>query len=593
MAVAVALKQRTISPAARTVIAGGAKAEKCRRSLHEFMKAAWAEIEPGVAFEDNWHIKAFADHVQWMLEGWLIANGKGNPAQRRRVIESWNAHGLEFMPGELLVQNMVWNLAPETLKSRILMVFAPAWMWLHDPTWSVCCISSVDDVVKRDSNAHRDIVQSKWYRETFAIKWRVRRDIDAVGEWMTTAGGERKSRTILSGFVGVHVNALFLDDPDDPDRVWNESDRKRVQNKWTRVIKNRVKPADRAIRIATQQRVHVDDWTASQIAKGLWSPEDRKAWAWMAIPVLFGRGPKEAPRFSPWGWCDPRSVANENMHPARFSKALIADEERDRGPEGFEAQYNQSPDRFDGGMIKRADVRFFRVVDQPPATRARPAGCGLREDGSPEPAFVLKYTPTGDLDIDWLTITVDCSNGSERVTASQVGILVVGGKGLQRFVFDDRTRPMSIDDMYIACRETVAMWPAKKILIELAAAGASVISEMKKQLAAGTLIGPDGRAVVIEIVPIINVAHDSKEARAAAMVPAWRAGLVHVMEGASWLYPTVSDGGKVLDQGFVAEMCTFPKSKKNDRVDAMSQVMTYYRAKVDVKASWQAMSRPL
>lgn len=588
-AVAVA-KQPSISPESRTIIAGGARAEKMRRNLYEFMRGAWEILEPGVEFNDNWHIRAFCDHIQWMLEGWLVAMKKGTPAMRKRAIDSWDAHGLLFREGEVLVQNMIWNLAPTTLKSRILMVFAPAWMWLHDPTWSVCAISSVLDNVQRDSNAHRDLVTSPWYKTTFEISWRIRRDIDAVGDWKTTAGGERKSRTILSGFVGVHVNAIFLDDPDDPDRVWNESDRKKVQNKWSRTIRRRMKKPQIDLRIAIQQRVHIEDWTATQVAKGQWSPEDRMGWVWMAIPTLFGRGPKAAPRFSPWGWCDPRTVANENIQPARFTPAMIADEERELGPEGFEAQYNQNPDRFDGGMIKRANVRFFRIQDMPVTTVVRPIGCGVTADGRQEEAYILKRLADGSLDLDWLVITVDCSNGSERLTASQCGILVVGGKGLQRFVFDDRTAIMSIDDMYIKVRETIGAWPVSKVLIELKAAGASVVNEMQKQLEAGALLGPDGQPCIVEIISIIDEKNDSKEARAAAMVPAWRSGLVFVLDGAEWLFPKMGDGGKLLDQGFVAELCTFPKSKKNDRVDAMSQVMTYFRAKSNVLDDWRAMA---
>ncbi len=590
MASAAALKRHTISLESRQALIGGAKAEKARRSLYHFLRQSWHVLEPGVKFEDNWHVLAFCDHVQWLLEGWLVANGKGTRAMRDRVVASWAYHGMDYVTGELLVQNMIWNLAPSTLKSRILMVIAPAWMWLHAPAWSVCAISGINDNVKRDSNAHRDLVTSAWYRGTFGITWRIRRDTDSVGDWKTTAGGERKSRTLGEGFTGVHVDALFLDDPDDADRVWSESARKGVQNRWTRAIKNRVKDMDRCLRIAIQQRVHVDDWTAAQVAKGVWSPDDRKAWAWMAIPVLFGRGPRDAPRYSPWGWCDPRTVANENMHTARFSESTLADEERDKGPEGVEAQYNQNPDRFDGGLIKRSNVRFFRIEDWPVSTRPRPAGCGRKEDGSNEDAFVLRYDKLGELDLDWMTVSVDCSNGGERVTNSAVGILVVGGKGMQRFVFDDRTEVMGIDEMYEAVAEACSAWPVQKAIIELKAAGASVISDMRKRLARGDIVAPDGRAAVIELVAY-NPGNDSKESRAAAMVSSWRSGLVHVLDGADWLYPKVNDSGRTLDQGFVGEICTFPKSKRNDRVDAIAQVIAYYREAVDVRAGWEALGR--
>jgi hypothetical protein len=574
-----------------------AKRELAKRSLYEFVKQSWTvhESEPP---QWNWHIEAFCWHVQMMLEGWLVANGHGTDEMRARQIEMWRRHGLRMIEGELLVQNLIANLPPQTLKSRILMVCAPAWMWIHFPAWKVCCISGVDDNVKRDSNAHRDLVESPWYISTFLtddngkIAWTVRGDIDAVGEWVTTAGGERKSKTMLGSYQGIHSDGIFLDDPDDAHRVHSEPARRDVQGKWTRAIKNRVKNSDKSIRIAVQQRVHVDDWTSAQLAKGLWGRYDRKAWAWFCLPLMFGRAPKEVPATTPWGWTDPRTVANENLHPVRFSEAMIADEIRDRGPEGFEAQYNENPAPLDGGLIKRTDVRFFRIAGEPIADRKRPIGCGLDADGNNIPAIELGYRDDGTLDLDWLTITIDCSNGSEAVTASAVGILVCGGRGMQRFVLDDRTDIMGIQGMYDAVADAIRSWPAEKILIELAAAGTSVINELGKLLAAGKILWPDGTPAIVEIVAItpgtatnaagivVQKGRDSKQGRAAAMAPAWRAGLWFVLEGADWLYAKVIAGGRVTDPGFIGEVCTFPKSARNDRIDALSQLATYYREEV-------------
>ncbi len=591
MAASASARQQVISPDARRVISGGARAEQMRRSLYEFLRGAWDELEPGVPFLDNWHVKAFCEHVQWMLESWLVATGKGTKAMRDRVHASWRYHGMTYVEGEVLVQNMIWNLPPGTLKSKILMVCAPAWMWLHHPSWSVCAISGVDDNVERDSNAHRELVRSFWYRQTFQISWRISRARDSVGEWRTTAGGERKSKTLGSRFTGVHVDALFLDDPDDADQVWSESARMAARNRWTRSVKNRVHSLDISLRIAIQQRVHVDDWTASQVAKGVWSPDNRKAWAWANVPVQFGRGPAEVPRITPFGWFDPRRVANENMHPARFSPEVLADEELDKGPEGFEAQYNGNPDRFDGGIISRANIRFCRIEGTPVSTRPRPVGCGRGPDGQLEEARVIKLNPkTGELDVDWIDVSVDCSNGSERLTASAVGIVVGAGKGMERFILDDLTDVMSIDQMYDRVAEAISRWVVRKAIIELKAAGASVIADLKKRLARGDIVWPNGVPAIVEIVEY-NPGHDSKESRAAATISAWRANLIYVLDGADWLYPKLNDSGRTLDQGFVGEICTFPKSKRDDRVDAIAQLLAHRRMTKDQKSAWRAMAR--
>ncbi len=572
----------------RILLARAARAEKARRSLFEFLKQGWHVLEPGVTLDEGWHIEAVCLHVQWMLEGWLVANGYGTAEMKARVCAQFAAHGLTWKQGQLLVQNFLANVPPGTLKSRILMVFAPAWMWLHCPSWSLCAISSVDDNVTRDSNAHRELVASAWYRATFSIEWTIKKKADSVGDWQTTAGGERKSRPLLAGFTGVHVDALLLDDPDDAHRVFSEPERKKVQNKWTRAIKNRVKSLDRSIRIAIQQRVHVDDWTAYSLRNGRWSRDRRLAWAQLCLPLLAGHGPKDLAPTTPWGWSDPRTIAGECLQPSRFSEEAIADERIDRGPYGFESQYNQNPEPLDNGMIKHAWLRFFRLEDTPANPRRRPDGCRTVEE---DPTYTLLTRKDGGLDLDWLTITVDCSNGSEALTASAVGLLAIGGKGQQRFAFDDRTAVMGILEMYAAVRGIIEAWPVGRVLIELKAAGSSVIADLKQALAKGDLIGPDGRPCVVVVEAITDV-KDSKESRAAAMVPAFAAGLVYVLEGAPWLYPTFRDG-KLIDTGFVGEVCVFPQSKRNDRIDALSQLMTRYRGQVSSDQRLKQASRAL
>lgn len=590
-AIAAARKTRQLSHQDRIAVARGARAELAKRSLFEFLKQSWHVHEPGVTPLWNWHIEAFCWHVQLLLEGWLVANDLGTPAMKRRQVDLWERHGLTFEEHSLLVQNMIFNLPPITLKSRILMVVAPAWLWLHAPSFELAAISSVDDNVKRDSNLHRDLVESNWYRNSFGVKWKIKKKQDSVQDWHTTAGGTRKSRTTLGGFTGVHVDGIFLDDPDDAFSVWSEPARRKVQFKWTTAIKNRIKSPDLSIRIAIQQRVHVDDWTSAQVSKGIWKPTDRMAWAWVVIPLHFGRGPEEAPTVSPYFWSDPRSAANDNLQPQRFSEAFVADEIRDKGPEGFEGQYNQNPAPIDGGMIKRPYVRFFRLIDDVVSIRQRPTGTGVDQNGAKIPTKIVGYKVDGSYDFDELLITLDASNGSEQVTASAVGLGVIGKKGNERFVIDDRTDVMGIEQMYQAVFQAIRDYPVRKVLIELKAAGSSVVNALRKALAAGDLKWPNGRTAIVEIVTYTPGPHDSKQSRAAAMQPEWAAGLWYVREGAEWLYPKVVGAGKIVDHGFIGEVCTFPKSKRNDRVDMLSQVAGYWRDTQDPKSAWRAMSR--
>lgn len=599
--VGAALKQAAparISPATRHHIASRARRELCRRSLYEFLKASWNEMEPGVEFEDNWHIYAFCLHVQAMFEGWLVANGHGTKWMEVNVRKAWEQNGLEYKPGKLLVQNLVMNLPPITLKSKILMVVAPAWMWLHCPSWSVCAISAVNDNVKRDSNAHRELVESEWYRETFlrkadgTIAWGIKKKQESVEQWANTLKGERKSRTMQSGYTGVHVNCLLLDDPEDAHAVHSEAYRKNGQFKWVNAIKNRMKHLDRDIRIAIQQRVHLDDWTNAQVSKAVWSPQDRKAWAWVVIPLEYGQGPDDAPAVSPWGWFDPRVAANDNMQPTRFSDELIADEKRDKGEEGFQAQYNQRPAALDMGLIKRRDIRFCRIEGDAPA-HVRPHGCGIHPDTGEwvAPITIRRNPETGNLELDEVIMSIDASNGSEALTASAQGVGVIGRRSMERFILDDVTKVMGPDEMYQTIENTLNAWPEiSLVLVELKAAGSSVIARINEMIRDGRIKDRNGvpRVVVTESY---NPKQDSKEARAVAMQPDWRQGLVYVRDGARWLMPIVVAGGRSIDEGYVGEITSFPRSKRNDRVDYTGQALAFFRPRSNPHEKWKALSR--
>jgi hypothetical protein len=107
-------------------------AEKYRRSLREFTKAAWPTIEPGVDFQNNWHIDAISDHLE------AVVNGD--------------------------IKRLIINVPPRHMKSISVAVAMPAWTWVSQPHKKFLYASYASSLSIRDSTKCRRLIDSPWYR---------------------------------------------------------------------------------------------------------------------------------------------------------------------------------------------------------------------------------------------------------------------------------------------------------------------------------------------------------------------------------------------------------------------------------------------
>lgn len=619
----------------REAIAVRARAELARRSLAAFFRQACDAGSIGGVGRLQWgkHLQLICDAVQAQLEAWIVAYGPGEDAPREEVeawrrrhaamIErqraAWERTGATWEDGRpepwlryVLVQNMIYNLPPGTLKSTIIMVAANAWIWLWAPTFSFGAASGVEANVDRDSRATRDLVTSAWYRSTFEISWEkidldengepvradleIREDNNAVRDWATTAGGRRLSRTISTGFTGTHVDGTFLDDPDDADRVWSEPERLRPQNRFSRAIENRTNDEHRSLRVVLQQRVHPEDFTAYLLSIARWSPATPKGWAWLCVPAEFGMQPEDAPRLTPYGHGDWRTEVGQTLHPM-LSAGVLADKRR-KMP-GYEGQYNGNPSRQTVGMFMRYHARFFvwagTNVD---VLRRRPEGCPV--DRTEHPPVIVRRDELRD----W-TLSVDAANSLDPkpgAKVSAVGLIVGACRGEERYIAEDATRVLGVDGTYLAIYELLRRWRIDRVLVELKALGAGVVAELERAIRRGwyldpttdqrvELVGPDGNRIRCEVETVSPGKGEDKVQRAHGVLPTWQQGLLFLLDGAPWLYPVVDANRATVDEGLIEEVCSFPGSRRKDRVDALSQFVARYRGATDAQDGLRAMRR--
>ena len=74
-------------------------AERLRRSFYQFVKASWHLVEPETPFVDGWHIRAITSYLQALDDGRIPS------------------------------RNLIINVPPRHMKSLLVNVFFPAWVW--------------------------------------------------------------------------------------------------------------------------------------------------------------------------------------------------------------------------------------------------------------------------------------------------------------------------------------------------------------------------------------------------------------------------------------------------------------------------------
>lgn len=532
----------------------------CRESFAEFVKESWHVLETD---ELEWtdFLQAGADTMQAFGEGWLVANNKATPEQAARVAAQWEAHGLELKPRSLLVQDLLFNGFPGSLKSRFVMVLFMAWMWLHDPTFTMAATSGTGDNVSRDSNMTKELVSSSWYRDTFEIAWQVGVNragdiVDSTREWANSAGGKRISKKLFSNWQGVHVDFLAIDDPDDAMKVWDEPIRLRTRKKC-KAIRNRTRHPRRSLRCVVQQRVHPEDITGDRIQRGTWTPEMRTLPAVLSISLEY-RASKRCT--TPYGWSDPRTKEGEVAHPDRYTDDFIAAEKLEYGKSGFEAQYNQNPGTTEGGWYGREYWRWFRFDDDDMNPRPRPDGCTPRDKDA---AIELRRRKGGRPDVDTIALSVDASFGSlDEETASGVGLTVYGIDAGRRFGFFDDSKPRTYTETEDRIVELIKEWWVDEVLVEAKAQGTAVVSRLKKLMEEAKLFDKNGRPIVVKLVLLETEGGKGSRGRAAQRTV--ENGLVYLHEGAPWVEP------------WVDEVSGFPKAHRDDRFDDFTQMVIYY-----------------
>jgi len=299
------------------------KAE-CENNFHIFVRHAFGVVEPGTMFIDNWHIAAICNHLDEMFLGRM--------------------------------KHLIINVPPGTMKSFLMAVLFPAWIWIHDPSQRFMYVSYDPKLSIRDSIACRLLIDSEWYQSNWGHLFYWTSDQNEKTKTQNNHGGWRIATSTGGRGMGEHPHWLIADDPNSTRKASSKVDRDSVNLEWwDGAMSSRGRRMKNHHRVIVQQRVHPDDLTGHVMKKHggdtlhLLDPGE---WHHLRLPMRY----EEELHCSTPIFEDPRKLQGEGtlLWEYGFSDLLVKAMEIEMGPIVAAGQLQQRP-TVAGGTLFQAE----------------------------------------------------------------------------------------------------------------------------------------------------------------------------------------------------------------------------------------------
>ena len=283
------------------------EASVCQDSLYEFVQMAWPIVQPFTDFKDGWHLQMIC-----------------------RYLEACYYQKLS---------RLVINVPPRHMKSLLVNVFFPAWVWTKSPEKKFLCTSYAQELTTRDSLLCRTLVTSEWYQAHFPV--RLKADQQAKANFENTSTGRRMSTGFGGGMTGEGGDFILIDDPIKMQDADSEVIRKEAIFVMDNIIPTRMNDPKTGAIIMIMQRLNEDDPTGHVLAKG--------GWEHLVLPAEY-----DGERFtSSLGEKDPRTEDGQLLWPERFGDKELSELKRDMSSYMVASQLQQRPAPLGGNIFKR------------------------------------------------------------------------------------------------------------------------------------------------------------------------------------------------------------------------------------------------
>lgn len=297
--------------------------EACELSLAMFTRLAWPIIEPGTKLVWSWYLSTICGYLE------------------------------AFHFNRLPDKRLIVSINPGAMKSILVSVMYPAWVWCTDPTERFLTVSNEQGLAIRDSRRMKQIVTSEWYQKHWPIM--LAQDQNEKILFSNSANGHRQAQGITASNSGKRSTCLIIDDPIDTKKAYSDLQNQTVLDTYDQSLSTRLNDMEKSGILVIMQRTRHDD-LAGHLRRKV-----KSHWTSLSIPLVYEGTPTfdagidiKRPDLN-----DPRKKKGELMFPERFSAKVVASLSEDLGEYGFAAQCQQRPSPLGGGILKKHHFRIW------------------------------------------------------------------------------------------------------------------------------------------------------------------------------------------------------------------------------------------
>jgi predicted phage terminase large subunit-like protein len=456
-------------------------ADRLATDLSAFTKKAFQILYPGRKLVWSWHYDLLCEYLQLV--------------KQRKILR------------------LIINIPPRTLKSTLVTIAFPLWVWLTEPEHNFLTASYSLDLSTEHSVFRRNLLLSAWFQRLWGDKFHLAGDRNQVSQFMNNRRGQMIATSVGATALGRGCDTAIVDDPVDADQALSDAERTRANNWHDSTLRSRLNDPSTGAIILVMQRLHEMDPT------GFLLEQEPGVWTHIRIPLV---AEEDETWTFPISGRIVRRKAGDILMPERFTPGVV---EQLRGRRLiFAGQYQQRPAPAEGNFIKRREVRYYGGVD-------------------PTNGQADEQVPSY---FDRKVISVDCAFKNTS-TADYVAILVIGVKGRKRYVLDVINQHLDAAATEAAIRRLREVHKPCAAIVEDKANGPAIISRLKASVPGVIEVNPQG----------------GKTARMFAAAPEWQAGDWIVDRNAAWT------------EAFVEQITMFPFARHDDMVDAMTQAASW------------------